>query len=93
MVIATIWQHEMGMNGYDGYDSGYDHGYDGYELSPRQKLVVTALKANDRVSITQLAYQCSAGKTTIQRELDNLKARHIIERIGSAKTGRWVVKI
>ena len=90
---ATIWQHEVVGNGYDGYDSGYDNGYDGYELSARQKLVITALKANPRVSLPELAKQCGAGKTTIQRDMDDLKARGIVERDGSSKSGVWIVKI
>ena len=93
MVKATIWQHEVVGNGYDGYDSGYDNGYDGYELSARQKLVITALKANPRVSLPELAKQCGAGKTTIQRDMDDLKARCIVERDGSSKSGVWIVKV
>ena len=54
---------------------------------------MTALKANARVSMTDLARQCGAGRTTIQRDLDDLKARGLVVREGSAKTGLWVVKI
>lgn len=93
MVRATIWQHVVETNGYDGYDSGYDNGYDGYVLSARQKLVITALKANPRVSLLELSRQCGAGKTTIQRDMDDLKARGIVERDGSSKSGIWIVKI
>lgn len=62
-------------------------------LSELENLVLDEIKGNPcitRASLSKIAYR---NVRTIQRILDSLKKKNIIERVGSNKTGHWIVKI
>ena len=62
-------------------------------LNDTLKSSIIALLGNDQ-SITQkeLANKLNVSIITVKRKMDELKAAGIVERIGSKKTGHWVVK-
>lgn len=56
-----------------------------------QNDVVSAILENDRVSAKAIAEQLRITTRTIERAIANLKAKGIIERVGSTR-GKWRVK-
>jgi DeoR/GlpR family transcriptional regulator of sugar metabolism len=49
------------------------------------------IQDNNQISLTQLAKKLSVTKMTVIRDIENLKAKGLIERIGLPKGGYWKV--
>ncbi len=54
--------------------------------------IVDLLRKDGRLSIEELAKQIGRSPSAVQRALNKLQGNRIIERIGPAKGGHWVVK-
>jgi Fic family protein len=54
---------------------------------------VKLIKANQRITIDELALKLNKSRRTITRIIKKLQADGIISRIGSDKTGHWEIKI
>jgi predicted HTH transcriptional regulator len=61
-------------------------------LTARQEKIVAALKKNNFLTENDLAKKFAVTPRTIERDLSKLKQVGILERIGSKKDGRWIVK-
>lgn len=68
------------------------------ELSERQKLIILAIQnvaqnvaQKNKVNTQYLAETLGVNRKTIQRELADLVEKHIVQWVGSDKTGHWEV--
>jgi ATP-dependent DNA helicase RecG len=61
------------------------------EIESRREKVLIALKANSRLTKTQLAEILGIPKTTLDRDLTALKNDYKITRVGSDKSGHWEI--
>ncbi|MDR2840474.1 MAG: Fic family protein [Paludibacter sp.] len=59
----------------------------------RQQLIVNFIKMNNKISASEIAGILKINTRTIQRDLDKLKEKRIIQRIGGDKGGFWEINI
>jgi ATP-dependent DNA helicase RecG len=62
-------------------------------LGDTKSSILKAITDNNKISITQLAQQFSLSTTAIEKQIAQLKQADLLERVGSAKGGHWVVKL
>jgi ATP-dependent DNA helicase RecG len=60
-------------------------------LSEKLSEVLNLIKLNPKIAISELAKQLKINRSAIQKHIDKLKEKGIIERVGSAKGGSWKV--
>lgn len=77
----------------DGINSKNDGINDGIKLNGTQNRIVDLLKKNPQYTIDTLADLVGVKQRAIERNLKTLKENGAIERCGSKKDGRWIVKI
>ncbi len=65
---------------------------DTVKLSPSQHKVFEALKERPDATAKEVAKHVGVSEITVRRALSVLKSAGLIERIGSDKTGHWLVK-
>jgi ATP-dependent DNA helicase RecG len=58
-------------------------------VTERMRDILDLMKANKKISHVKLAGQLSVTKMTIIRDVEKLKTKGLLERIGSAKNGYW----
>lgn len=61
------------------------------DVTDRQHAIINLIKNNVTISTSQMAETLHVTKRTILRDINILKAKNIIARIGSEKTGHWEV--
>jgi predicted HTH transcriptional regulator len=61
-------------------------------LTARQEKIIAALKKNNFLTENDLAKKFAVSPRTIERDLLKLKQKGTLERTGSKKDGRWIVK-
>ena len=59
---------------------------------PLEKEVLSAIEENSHITQAQLSIKLNRSDRQIRRVLKELKEKGIIERIGSRKSGQWIVK-
>jgi len=57
----------------------------------RKAAIIAALKDNPKLTFKQIAEKANISYTTARREMDALREKGIIKRIGSDKSGHWEV--
>lgn len=57
-----------------------------------EKIVLSAIKENSHITQAQLSTKLNRSDRQIRRVLKELREKGIIERIGSRKSGQWIVK-
>lgn len=57
----------------------------------RASLIVDFIRADSSISLRELSKKLSVSSKTVQREIDKLKAKNVIHRVGSDKGGRWEI--
>ena len=58
-----------------------------------EKIVLSAIKENSHITQAQLATKLNRSDRQIRRVIKELREKGIIERIGSRKSGQWIVKL
>ena len=58
-----------------------------------KKQIALLIGNNPKITQKEIIDQLGISRATVQRKMEELKTADIIERIGSKKTGYWVVKI
>jgi len=56
-------------------------------------LVLEQIKENNKISATELATKLNLSSRQCERIIASLKAKGLLIRVGSAKTGYWIVKL
>ena len=64
----------------------------GERLGETRAAIIEAMVADPRVTTTRLARSLGISTTAVEKQLQILKARGYIERVGPARGGRWKVK-
>ncbi len=62
-------------------------------LNESDKKIVTLMRANGSIKVSEISRQVGLGMTTITKRIHRLKEKGIIEREGSKKTGQWKVNM
>ena len=57
----------------------------------RTKIILELLQKDNKISIRELAEQLQMTSKTIQRDLDKLKEKNVIRRVGPDKGGHWEI--
>ena len=65
----------------------------GVKLGVNQAKIIKLVMGNKFITITELANKIGISSTAIENNIAKLKARGVIRREGSDKTGHWEVKI
>lgn len=60
-------------------------------LNERMKHLVMLINGDKIITVEELARQCAVSAKTIKRDIDYLKNKNILKRIGSKKTGQWEI--
>jgi len=60
-------------------------------MSQRQKLIIDFIKMNNKISMDEISKILKVSQATIKRDLQQLKANGVIERIGSERGGYWKI--
>ena len=61
------------------------------ELTEHQRLILSVIKNNDRITILKMTEKIKASDKTIRRDLALLQQKGILAREGGRKDGRWVI--
>ncbi len=61
-------------------------------VNDRQYNLINLIKENGSITINDLSAKLNITRSTVIRDLKKLRELNIIQRIGSDKTGYWVVK-
>ena len=61
-------------------------------LTARQEKIIAALKKNNFLTEKELAEKFAVTPRTIERDLAKLQQYGTLERVGSKRDGRWIVK-
>ena len=65
---------------------------DTVKLSASQQKTLTAIKKDPHATAQEISKQINISEITVKRAFGALKAAGLIERVGSDKTGHWVVQ-
>ena len=58
----------------------------------RKNIILKLIEKNEKISIQQLVENIEVSKSTVERDLKELKEENRIEYIGSRKSGKWIIK-
>lgn len=61
-------------------------------FSEIDKQIMSLIQGNGFITQQELAFSLSIERSTISRHFDNLKKLGILVRVGSKKTGKWIIK-
>lgn len=59
----------------------------------RKRKIIEIMAANGNVTIKELAEKLGVNEKTVKRDIATLRSEGIVSRIGSDKTGQWVVSL
>lgn len=62
-------------------------------LSDNQKEIIKLIKDNPQITQIEIAEKLSLSRRAVQNNLQTLQEKNIIERSGSKKDGKWIVRI
>jgi len=62
------------------------------KISKTQQKVLSTVNENASATAVQIAQSIGVTDKTVKRALSALKTANMIERVGSDKTGHWVIK-
>ena len=65
---------------------------DPIKISANGQKIISVLNENPHITTLQMAEQIGVSDKTVKRALSELKDAGLIERVGSNKTGHWIVK-
>jgi ATP-dependent DNA helicase RecG len=71
-------------------ESGTIEAESGMKIKTADKILDLISKDNT-ISITRLSIETKITRSTIQKHIDNLRAKGIIRRKGAGKGGKWVI--
>ena len=60
------------------------------ELTERQMLICALIKANDQITIPEMAVKTSSSVKSVRRDLEILRQKGLLKREGGRKQGHWV---
>ena len=66
---------------------------DGKKLNTeeRKNIILKLIEKNEKISIQQITENIEVSKSTVERDLNELKEENKIEYVGSRKSGKWII--
>ncbi len=64
----------------------------GVKLTKIEREVLDSIDNDREITASMIASRCKVTTRTIERAIKSLKEKNLIERVGSDKTGHWIVK-
>ena len=61
------------------------------EISRRQGSILSLIEINDRITFDEITSKFTVSRRTIARDIASLKKTGILLRVGSDKTGSWLI--
>jgi ATP-dependent DNA helicase RecG len=65
----------------------------GYKLSKSEQLALEAFLVDPHITITKLSILLGIATTAVEYNFNKLKAKKLLERVGSKKEGHWKINI
>lgn len=62
------------------------------KISELQKTLLKLIEENPNITLEELASRTSRVKSTVYRNLKEMKSKNIIDRLGSSRKGHWILK-
>jgi ATP-dependent DNA helicase RecG len=62
-------------------------------LNDRQAMILKIISSKHGITLPEIAIQVDVGIATVKRDIDFLKEKNIIKRIGSRKSGYWQINL
>ena len=88
---VTFWRESAESDTTKGCLKGGLKG--GLKLTERQQEIIELIKGNNQITKPELAQKLGINPSAVQKHIDTLKSKEIIERIGPAKGGHWKIKL
>ena len=63
------------------------------EITERQALIISMIQDNPNIGRIEMSTKLGVNEKTIRRDLEDLKEKRIIVRIGGRKDGHWEILI
>lgn len=92
VATATVGPHFSSSTDCLGNGTVNDIVNDTVNISRTERLILTEIRKNPHITINKLSEILTIGKSTVARATKSLKEKSIIARIGSAKTGYWLLR-
>ena len=74
-------------------DAGVNAGVNaGVKLTETQKRILSIIEKDNTVSQTEIAKKLKVNESTIYRNIAKMKSLKILSRVGSDKSGQWIIK-
>ena len=61
-------------------------------MTPNRKKILSGVRNNPNITAAQLSVILGISITAVQNNIEYLRAAGRVERIGSSKSGYWIVK-
>ena len=90
-VCLTFKKAQKDTDGQKEDIKGQKEGRNGQkELTERQMLICALIKANDQITIPEMAVKTSSSVKSVRRDLEILRQKGLLKREGGRKQGHWV---
>ena len=57
----------------------------------RESMIIDFIRANSSISLRKLSKNLGVSSKTVQREIEKLKDKNVIRRVGGDKGGHWEI--
>ena len=58
----------------------------------RVSVIIDFIRADSSISLRELSKKLGVSSKTVQREIEKLKVKNVIRRVGGDKGGHWEIK-
>ena len=89
-IIVTLYNMNYNEAQNDGINEEINVGQK-LNTEERKKIILKLIEENEKISIQQLVENIEVSKSTVERDLKELKEENKIEYIGSRKSGKWII--
>ena len=97
-IIVTLYNMNYNEAQNDGINDGINEEINeeinvGQKLNTeeRKNIILKLIEENEKISIQQLVENIEVSKSTVERDLKELKEENRIEYVGSRKSGKWII--
>ena len=89
-IIVTLYNMNYNEAQNDGINEEINVGQK-LNTEERKKIILKLIEENEKISIQQLVENIEVSKSTVERDLKELKEENKIKYIGSRKSGKWII--
>ena len=89
-IIVTLYNMNYNEAQNDGINEEINVGQK-LNTEERKNIILKLIEENEKISIQQLVENIEVSKSTVERDLKELKEEKRIEYIGSRKSGKWII--